>query len=241
MNRLYVVGNGFDLHHSLPTCFSAFRDFVREIDHKVFDTIEEYLQSLLSLFCRWLNTIDVSTDLLNDKLLLPLDRTAGFLSFNYTDTLQKIYKIPNSNILHIHGRIKDAEASIILGHAWKPDLAEISKEYGPEEEQDTRLIEGLGIVEDYFKRTFKQTERIIAEKESFFTKMGPVREVFVLGHSLSEVDLPYFQKLVECVNDSCKFVVSYYSEAEYRTHQKTFKILGLENVKLILISEINQK
>ncbi len=30
-DKLYVIGNGFDLHHGMPTQFSDFRTFARKL------------------------------------------------------------------------------------------------------------------------------------------------------------------------------------------------------------------
>ena len=43
MNRLFIIGNGFDIHHSLPTRYANFRDYVKNVDFLVFSTIEEIL------------------------------------------------------------------------------------------------------------------------------------------------------------------------------------------------------
>lgn len=39
-----------------------------------------------------------------------------FLTFNYTNTLERIYEIPYSNILHIHGGVSGIDGSPVLGH-----------------------------------------------------------------------------------------------------------------------------
>ena len=296
VERLYVIGNGFDLHHRLPTSFGNFQKYVHVNDSAVYDAIEEHLpisegwadleaafgkldvdylveskshfmasyssddwsdsghhdfqyevgetvsaisDSLLTLFCKWLKTIDLNNAKNSDSLLLPLDETSSFLSFNYTDTLQEIYGISDTQILHIHGRIADPSSEIVLGHAWRPDMSTISREYGPEEEQDTRLVEGLGIVEKYFKSTFKQTDKIIASCEQFFDGLDSVEEIFILGHSLADVDLPYFQKLIDVVDSNCRYIASYYSESERVRHKKVLNKLGLPNPEFVKLSEID--
>lgn len=41
--KLYVVGNGFDLWHGVLSRLSAFKQFVKAADQRVFDAVEEYL------------------------------------------------------------------------------------------------------------------------------------------------------------------------------------------------------
>lgn len=40
---LYIIGNGFDLNHSLPTGYGHFKAFVRFRDREVYDWIEDYV------------------------------------------------------------------------------------------------------------------------------------------------------------------------------------------------------
>lgn len=42
-NTLYIIGNGFDLNHRLPTGYGHFKAFVRAHDREVFDWVEEYV------------------------------------------------------------------------------------------------------------------------------------------------------------------------------------------------------
>jgi hypothetical protein len=41
--KLYIIGNGFDLHHGIPSEYSHFKTFVREHDSHLFRTVEDYL------------------------------------------------------------------------------------------------------------------------------------------------------------------------------------------------------
>lgn len=40
---LYIIGNGFDLNHGLPTGYGHFKAHVRDRDREVYDWVEEYL------------------------------------------------------------------------------------------------------------------------------------------------------------------------------------------------------
>ncbi|SDT95686.1 bacteriophage abortive infection AbiH family protein [Geopseudomonas guangdongensis] len=40
---LYVIGNGFDLHHGLPTQYKNFKAFLNMVDRQVFDWIDTYV------------------------------------------------------------------------------------------------------------------------------------------------------------------------------------------------------
>lgn len=42
-NILYIIGNGFDLNHRLPTGYGHFKAYVRIHDRDVHDWIEDYV------------------------------------------------------------------------------------------------------------------------------------------------------------------------------------------------------
>lgn len=44
MNKLYIIGNGFDLHHNLPTTYSDFHNFVIENHSDLQNKLEEYFE-----------------------------------------------------------------------------------------------------------------------------------------------------------------------------------------------------
>ena len=42
-DKLYVIGNGFDLHHGMPTQFADFRTFARKAAPDVFRAVDRYV------------------------------------------------------------------------------------------------------------------------------------------------------------------------------------------------------
>lgn len=41
--RLYIIGNGFDMRHGLPTGYKHFKSYVEKNDQDLYDAIEEYI------------------------------------------------------------------------------------------------------------------------------------------------------------------------------------------------------
>lgn len=41
-HRLYIIGNGFDLHHGIPSSYQAFGHYLRHVDTHTFKLVEEY-------------------------------------------------------------------------------------------------------------------------------------------------------------------------------------------------------
>ena len=40
---LYIIGNGFDLHHGLPTRYSDFKAYLEVVDHETHDWVQSYI------------------------------------------------------------------------------------------------------------------------------------------------------------------------------------------------------
>jgi hypothetical protein len=56
-----------------------------------------------------------------------------------------------------------------------------------------------------------------------------------LGHSISEVDLKYFEILKAKLNENVIWSVSYYSELEKQIHKETLLQLGINDTNIIQI------
>jgi hypothetical protein len=272
-NKLFVIGNGFDLHHQIPSKYSQFGDYLKTASPKIFNYVEKYLfheqvcendlwstfeerlahldddqiieeaeQFLVSYgaedwsdayhhdfeyeieqvvgglstklrdhFANWVRTLPIPASFQGPPLKC-IDTQSKFLNFNYTPTLQKLYNIPNDNVLHIHGCASDPNASIILGHGCERSSQEMLLRQ-VDEDTDTRVAGGYQLIDDYFTKTFKQSALIIQQEQAFFEGLKDVTDVWVLGHSLSEVDYPYFEQIIKNTSASTQWIVSYRSNA----------------------------
>jgi hypothetical protein len=284
--KLYVIGNGFDLHHSLQTSYFHFSVFLKQNNSEIYNLLESYInfpisdKDLWSRFEENLANLDYSyllsdnsdflpdvanddfrdrdryafedvmtriKDLLTDTLLslfrefilaveipkkanekmIDLDEDALFLSFNYTDTLEALYNVGPSNITYIHNAAKSDHEYIVLGHGRNPteyeekllehpaDLPteDIEEWYEQNIKYDPFYDPGKEALMQYFTKMYKPTMQIISEHDYFFSKLKKVDEIVILGHSLSNVDLPYFEEIHKNARD-VKWTVSYFSAAD---------------------------
>ncbi|WP_186251320.1 bacteriophage abortive infection AbiH family protein [Burkholderia gladioli] len=250
---LYVIGNGFDLWHGIPSSYSCFRDYVRLHGRDVFDAVESYLPAgeswsdletafaeidvhhvieslghfmgsygdddwsdsghhdfqyevervverlsseLRFLFGEWIRQLPIPTATTVPRRLGFLDTDAIFLTFNYTTTLRKVYGVADANVLHIHGNADLPDSELILGHAWHPESRRSLNDRPDIANIDVRLAEAHDIIDNYFLKTFKPSAQIIQAHGDFFALMRDIEKVFVLGHSLSDVDEPYFDAML---------------------------------------------
>lgn len=189
------------------------------------DDIEELLKE-------WIRSIDISLaepDKNIVKICIAPDTV--FMSFNYTDVLEKIYGVPAGDICYVHGKAHSLNDLLIFGHH---DDACIANPLRLQEYQydDIRTAEAEEIVSSYFRKTFKDTAENIKRHALFFKKIFSVNEIYILGHSLSRIDLEYFEKIKKCVLSSCKWNISYYSNADKKTAIDFVADLGIEEYNL---------
>ena len=80
-------------------------------------------------------------------------------------------------------------------------------------EADVRVAEGNQIVDSYFSATFKPTTQIIARNQPFFANLKSIRRIFVMEHSLEEVDAPYFAEIIRNIDSSSvRWTISYHRD-----------------------------
>jgi hypothetical protein len=187
---------------------------------------------------------------------LKLNHEAFFLSFNYTDTLERYYNISLDKIIYIHGKVGRNNQNIVLGHGVTPESL-IVKKYDPPkhlkpkeleiwkmknlEDYDHSFMLGVNEVNQYVFKSFKQSADIIEKNELFFNSLNGVISVIILGHSLADVDMVYFKKIAEYVDVvNTKWTISWHNEGDDVLFQNKLLDLGIPiaNIKLIKIEEL---
>ena len=299
MNRLYIIGNGFDLYHGFHTRYSDFMKYLQVHNPELLELIHNYYylendvdfwasfeeslskldkEKLLENLSDYLPVISgedfkdrdwssfsievkglvdtlvhgvreefrsfilSATSEVEIELKLPLQSDARYFSFNYSETLEKHYNVPSGNITYIHGKASDFSNPIILGHGIEPERFKMSQEKPPEGVSSTGLERwyehmsdsynyayelGVDEVYDYFVSSFKNTSSIINDNSMFFLSLGTIENVYVLGHSLSDIDFPYLQKIYTGLPKSCQWHVSFRGEDEYLEKQEIVQSLGV--------------
>lgn len=151
-----------------------------------------------------------------------------FVNFNYTSTLQDLYSIPDSDILHIHGKAPDD--ALVLGH--NKTFEELTKASGviqpesPEDLSEEELAEWYD-EEDFVTQTVrdaavneicairKDVEQIIRDNRAVFSLMNEIEHIYIYGFSFSPVDEPYIDKIIEHIDkEKVYWLISYYSNED---------------------------
>lgn len=271
--KLYIIGNGFDLAHDLPTSYTDFYDWLRGTNYQVDNTkdysefvsqmdeifvhanngkpiewwsdfenalghlqIGEYIESVAeeyeikdpedehykapsalaeqvyahvdyiakpwgldeiqAKFSEWIRNIPVYEDVEPCFTAEDIDKDGLFLTFNYTDTLEKLYGINPSNILHIHGQASNPEAKIIVGHLTQYD----SRNYAKTEEKLFGVDADIfPLLVDTMNGLKKPVEEILMNNHDWFDNLAKqnITEIHLYGLSFGEIDDDYFNIIHE--------------------------------------------
>ena len=143
--------------------------------------------------------------------MLDIEADARFFNFNYTDTLERIYNVESENILYVHGRRDVDDDGPVLGHQGRDGSMSDGLDF---ENADPRVLESNSLIDDYYESTKKHVSEIIEKNKGYFQSLERVSKVVVLGHSLGEVDLPYFMETAKRVSGHALWSVSYYSTGD---------------------------
>ena len=85
--------------------------------------VEKLTKRLISIFNDFIVNVQYPDNIEDSKLKLL--SPSIFLSFNYTDTLQRYYNISIKDICYIHDKSSKEECKIILGHGTDPSKFEV--------------------------------------------------------------------------------------------------------------------
>lgn len=162
-------------------------------------------------FQKWVDTLTLGA---NDRPLRGMFKRGKVLCFNYTEFVETIYDIPGENVCYIHGcrkrRKGERKRELILGHqpgasddafdlvdgrssrrrkTYRSALTDIAQE------------EVFRLVAEADDALTKHSVDIIEKHRDFFGNLNEIRDVVVIGHSLSPVDWDYFRAVFDGLKD----------------------------------------
>ncbi len=173
------------------------------------ETVEQAQAILRRLFSGWILSLDITEA--DSEYQFKDD--CFFVNFNYTDTLEKRFKVPQSSIYHIHGDAEHPD-SIIFGHATHPETAfqELTEQRFMKSRFPGRGLpryKALYAIEDALYRTDKHVADNIDHMCAAFMDAGlhieDIENVYVLGHSFGNPDEEYFDYIDKITRCGCNF------------------------------------
>lgn len=74
------------------------------------------------------------------------------------------------------------------------------------------------LIGDYYDDSAKKTSEVLAKNQSYFKLLEDIKKIVVIGHSLSDVDYPYFKEIIKHNRNSndMKWYISWYSADDLR-------------------------
>lgn len=280
---MYIIGNGFDIHHEIESTYLDFKKWVRQ--NKSSDLIGlmdiffsygcdfwadiekalgDYRENAITEYCEpmnpddykyehpgawqagvedsipyvfgrvmdqfkdtfdeWVQNIDIGG--VETDLNIPVG--SKYLSFNYTETLEKYYSVPKNNILHIHGNRLVPGEEFILGHNNKRDVDDPFKD----ETQELPYQNANSAVIDIMNQWIKDPEQIIEKNKAFFKTLGTCKAVCIIGLSYSEIDMPYLKEIKASVAPDSKWWLYFHSAKDKTRAERSARELGLNSFYL---------
>lgn len=196
----------------------------------------EFIRELNEYLINWVEQIDISDiDKRTDFIIERNDDK--FITFNYTLVLEEIYNINKENVLHIHGSIDENDDSPIIGHGDKEkvnEMREIARE--AKECFNEKKYSIYNAVANYCERTLKDVDEFLLMNRSFFNNLNEVDEIYVIGHSLGDVDMPYFNEILRNVGDNTRWYVHYHRAEDEENYRETLiNTVGVNEENIIML------
>lgn len=154
--------------------------------------VDELESGIKNAFTTWIRGIDVK------RAVKFMDFPTGckFITFNYTSTLQEVYLVPEDDVLHIHGK---AQWNVIFGHGLGNGNQSSAMEPDYDEPWFEEAYQALASVTDKFH---KPVNEILNKHRSHLEQYGDVTKIVVLGHSINDIDVPYFKYILQAYPDA---------------------------------------
>lgn len=281
-SKLFIIGNGFDRAHGMPTEYKDFRRWL--VENNRFDVIQElqsaypakieddyllwsqfekalgeydldtvinwswenlyltenslgnqlYNNSFIDTqlpdiineaFSKWVSSIKIATKRAYDEIALG----AVYLTFNYTDTLEQLYHIPEQQVLHIHGRASKGE-KLIVGHNREIDPADYWDDNIDMRENNERMQRLMDM-----NTLCKPVNNIIERNEWFFKLLEPTKDIHIIGHSCEAVDYPYFRKIKESVARDTKWCFYPFTDEDKVRVKRLISEIAVTNYQINVI------
>lgn len=160
-------------------------------------------------FSDWAKDINIELCSVSPKYVFPDDSL--FLTFNYTDTLESVYKIIEGRVRHLNGRAAK-DSSVIIGH--DRDINPFDAYFGNQSNirKENNGFQQLSEYADLRKDGNEQVEKAIVN--AFKEAISTIRDVTIIGHSYGKVDYSYFQTIISYLPNNVTWHLGYHTEED---------------------------
>lgn len=196
----------------------------------------EYINKLPYYLKLWVQSIRIR-DVLPRTKIIDSKSDDMCVTFNYTSVLENVYKISEDKIIHIHGSLRKRYGNPIIGHGNYARIEKIKKRHEKADEVfDEKESSICRVIEDYYNSTYKNVNRYMYKLKALNNKN--IEEVIIIGHSLSEVDTPYFTMINYYVKNKAKWKVYYHDKDKKNQMYKNLIQCGIKEKQIKMKNSI---
>ena len=216
-------------------------------------TFEDLFEKVRYTFVEWINQLNEP----ERKQMITMEKNSTFVTFNYTDTLESLYKIAANQIIYIHGCAKRGE-KLELGHG--KTVEDIQSEYYSQIPEDVDSLEQIEhfyanandwVEEDTYMEIIqrladqrKPVEDLIGKlNKLLLDNMTDIVHIHIYGFSFSDIDMPYIATIANHINrNRVMWEVTYYADDEAMRFCSQLESLGIpkENILLTTLKDLNR-
>jgi len=257
--KFYILGNGFDRAHGIPTSYADFKQYLKDHDHGD-PTMQDQLEKMFVFDGDWKNFEEAlafpnkEAEQVYEKLEL-VDVFSKVLTewfqewFNTIDAkivpqCKKEFKGFTNEDYYLSFNYTSlltlSEYDIDTSHVCKIHNS-VAMRYYFRDEKDMQLVFGHGnkIIVDEGKSKlatllYKDTEKAYARNKDFFERVEyqPIEEIIVIGFSYSLIDQYYFDRIRKMF-PTTRWVLGTHSKEDIKNCKKFINAVGIKNYIIV--------
>lgn len=253
MSKLYIIGNGFDRRHCIPSSYSDFKSFLESSNSKDDRGIVSKLEDIYEPGVLWqdfekaLGTPNI--DFINyarrvfgveifdkdfvEKIKNAFDKWIRALNNEYVSNFKFTTEIDLINF-SLSDKFINFNYTLLLEEVYKVKQENIVHIHGDVAQTyfKENLIIGHGgevkdgdheIIKILKKDTIKNFKKFEDKIRSFLRSTS---EIVCVGFSYSDIDLPYFE-YINAINTNIKWVFTYYTQTDLENAELYIRKLKL--------------
>lgn len=163
--------------------------------------VKSIVSDIFVLMLEWSRNTDISSV----HRLYYMTNDSKYLTFNYTQTLEECYKIHSSQILHIHGNVNDDHIDV---GCERDTMRHLDNANQGRRKYSKEINSVLGELN-------KPVDEILERNNNFFASLNTIDRVVVIGHSLSDIDIPYLRVVRDNVDKKAHWHFSAFSNEDH--------------------------
>lgn len=198
-------------------CLEMILGYINGIEISKQNDALSFATEITNNISNWMKSDIVSKIPTSSCLKLP-KQNCSYLNFNYTDLLEKACNIPGTIINYIHNKIGE---KLEFGHANYQAISDVQNNQCIAPKVDNPALQALldktaadfnnnQTLLKYYKKCLKDVQAILSKNSVYWNTLTSVSRIYVLGHSMSDVDFVYFEEINRKA-PSAEWIISYHN------------------------------